>query len=70
MTMKIDEMSREELKELMKEVLEEVFTEMAVDRDEQIKPEIKQQLLAIRDRRQQSDRTISADEVKRRLGLV
>jgi hypothetical protein len=67
---KIDDMSRAELKELMKEVLEEVFTEMSVERDEQIKPEIRQQLLSIRERRQHEDRTISADEVKRRLGLV
>jgi hypothetical protein len=68
--MKIDEMSREELKELMKEVLEEVLTERSVDNDGQIKPEIEQQLLQIRARRQDNDLTISADEVKRRLGLI
>ncbi len=68
--MKIDEMSREELKELMKEVLEEVLAERSVDNDGQIKPEIEQQLLEIRDRRQYDDQTISADEVKRRLGLI
>jgi ribosomal protein L29 len=68
--MKIDEMSREELKELMKEVLEEVLAERAVDNDGQIKPEIEQQLLEIRARRQYDDQTISADEVKRRLGMI
>jgi hypothetical protein len=68
--MKIDEMSREELKELMREVLEEVLAERSVDDDGQIKPEIEQQLLNIRDRRQHEDLTISADEVKRRLGLI
>ena len=67
--MKIDAMSREDLKELMKEVMEEVLDEMSVDNDGEIKPEVRQQLLEIRARRQHEDRTISSDEVKRRLGL-
>jgi ElaB/YqjD/DUF883 family membrane-anchored ribosome-binding protein len=72
--MKIGEISREELKDLMKEVLEEVLEEVlaerSVDNDGEIKPEIEQQLLTIRERRQHNDQTISADEVKRRLGLI
>jgi hypothetical protein len=64
--MKICEISREELKDLMKEVL----AERSVDNDGEIKPEIEQQLLTIRERRQHNDQTISADEVKRRLGLI
>ena len=67
--MKIDTMSREDLKELMKEVMLEILDEMSVDSDGEIKPEIEQQLLAIRSRRKYDDRTISSDEVKRRLGL-
>jgi hypothetical protein len=68
--MKIGEISREELKDLMKEVLEEVLAERSVDNDGEIKPEIEQQLLTIRERRQHNDQTISADEVKRILGLI
>lgn len=68
--MKIDEMSREELKELMKEILQEVLNERSIDNDGKIKLEIEKQLLTIRDRRQHNDQAISADEVKRRLGLI
>ncbi len=67
--MKIDAMSREDLKELMKEIIEEVLDEMSVDNDGEIKPEVKEQLIELRARRQHDDRTISSDEVKRRLGL-
>ena len=55
--MKIDTMSREDLKELMKEVMEEILDEMSVDNDGEIKPEVRQQLLEIRARRQHDDRT-------------
>ena len=40
--MKIDAMSREDLKELMKEVMEEVVDEMSIDNDGEIKPEVRQ----------------------------
>jgi hypothetical protein len=68
--MKIDEISRDELKQIMKEAIAEVLSEMSVDSDGKIKPEIEQQLLSIRKRRHQEDRTLSADELKRSLGLM
>jgi hypothetical protein len=68
--MKIETMSREDLKELIREVIEEVFTQMSADSDGEMKPEVKRQILELRDRRQHNDLTMSADEVKQRLGIL
>jgi hypothetical protein len=69
--MQVKDLTLDELKILIRETVKETLEEFLPDLDESktVKEEFKQQLLAIRKRRETGVRGISTEEVMQRLGL-
>lgn len=69
--MQVKDMTVNELKVLIRETLEEVLEEFFSDPDEgeEVREEVKQQLLESKKRRQAGDRGIPAEEVYKKLGI-
>ena len=69
--MQVKDLTLDELKTLIRETVKETLEEFLPDLDEgkTVKEEFKQQLLAIRKRRETGVRGISTEEVMQRLGL-
>ena len=69
--MQIKDLTTDELKALIRETVLETLEELLPDPDEgrTVKEEFKQELLAIRKRRETGERSIPAEEVIHRLGL-
>ncbi|MDG2991145.1 hypothetical protein L3556_09425 [Candidatus Synechococcus calcipolaris G9] len=70
--MQVKDLTVEELKLLIQETVAETLHTLLADPDEgkQLKPEVKQQLIASLKRTQAGERGVSAEEVARKLGLV
>ncbi len=70
--MQVKDLTIEELKLLIQETVAETIQSLMVDPDEnqQIKPEVKQQLLHSLQRTQAGERGIPAKEVAKNLGLT
>ncbi|WP_066378983.1 MULTISPECIES: hypothetical protein [unclassified Anabaena] len=69
--MQVNELTIEQLKDLIRETVRETIEELLTDPDtnQTIKDNFKQELLAIRKRRETGVRGISTAEVMERLGL-
>ena len=69
--MQVKDLTLDELKTLIRETVKETLEEFLPDIDEgkTVKEEFKQQLLAIRKRRETGVRGISTEEVMQKLGL-
>ncbi len=69
--MQVKDMTVEEFKAAIRETVEDVLQDMLFDPDEgkQIREEIPQQLLQMKERRKTSKQTLSSDEVMNELGL-
>lgn len=69
--MQVKDMTVNELKVLIRETLEEVLEEFFSDADEgeEVREEVKQQLLESKKRRQAGVRGIPAEEVYKKLGI-
>ncbi|MBD2444105.1 hypothetical protein H6G25_13110 [Dolichospermum sp. FACHB-1091] len=69
--MQVNELTIEQLKDLIRETVRETIEELLTDPDtnQTIKDNFKQELLAIRKRREHGARGISTAEVMQRLGL-
>ena len=69
--MQVKDLTLDELKTLIRETVKETLEEFLPDLDEgkTVKEEFKQQLLAIRQRRETGVRGISTEEVMQRLAL-
>ena len=70
--MQVKDLTTEEFKSLIRETVLEVLAESLddPDRDLTLRPEIEQQLLAIRDRRAASQNRMSATDVAARYGMT
>jgi len=70
--MRIEGVSKEELKEMFREAIEEALLEVFGDPDEGLKlrPEIRERLKRSLERIQQGEIGISAEEVAKQKGLV
>jgi hypothetical protein len=70
--MQVKDLTVDELKLLIQETVTETIQSLLFDpdADQQLKPEIKQQLLASLQRTQKGERGISAEEVAKNLGLT
>jgi hypothetical protein len=68
--MQVKDLTTDELKNLIKETVAEVLQELLPDpdKDKELKPEVKQQLLEIQQRRASGIRGISAAEMMKNLG--
>ncbi|MGV0028314.1 hypothetical protein [Phormidesmis priestleyi] len=69
--MQVKDLTTDELKALIRETVAEILEEFLEDPDEgkEIRPEVKQQLLESRKRRESGERGIPAEEVAKRFGL-
>jgi hypothetical protein len=69
--MQVKDLTTDELKTLIRETVGEALADLLPDPDEgmTVKEELKQELLAIRQRRNQGMRGISTEEAMNRLGL-
>lgn len=70
--MQVKDLTTDELKALIRETIEEILEEYLEDPDEGkvLRPEVKQQLLESRKRRENGERGIPAEEVAQRFGLT
>lgn len=69
--MHIKDLTTDELKSLIRETVMETLEELLPDPDEgkTVKAEFRQELLAIRKRRENGERSIPSEEVLHKLGL-
>jgi uncharacterized protein (DUF2267 family) len=69
--MHIKDLTTDELKSLIRETVMETLEELLPDPDEgkTVKAELRQELLAIRKRREKGERSIPSEDVMHRLGL-
>ncbi|QIR40922.1 hypothetical protein HCG51_32395 [Tolypothrix sp. PCC 7910] len=69
--MQVNDLTIDEFKALIRETVRETIEELLADPDENqtVKENLKQELLAIQQRREKGSRGIPAAEVMRRLGL-
>ena len=72
LAMQVKDLTTEEFKTLIRETVLEVLAESLddPDRDLTLRPEIEQQLLAMRDRRAASQNRMSATDVAARYGMT
>jgi len=70
--MRVEGLSKEELKKLFREAIEEALLELFGDPDEglQLRPEIQERLKRSLERISQGEKGISAGDVAKRVGLV
>ena len=70
--MQVKDLTTTELKALIRETVLEVLEDYLPDPDSglEIRPEVKQQLLASRQRRANGDRSIPAEEAAKRFGTT
>ncbi|MBD1858255.1 MULTISPECIES: hypothetical protein [Leptolyngbya] len=70
--MQVKDLTTDELKALIRETIEEILEEYLEDPDQgkALRPEVKQQLLESRKRRENGERGIPAEEVAQRFGLT
>jgi len=70
--MRVEGLSKEELKKLFREAIEEALLELFGDPDEglQLRPEIQERLKHSLERISQGEKGISAGDVAKRVGLV